>query len=270
MSTSGLSGLDHATCSQFRGVLCDLDDTLTWHGKLVPDAFLSLRRLQEAGLRVVVVTGRPGGWVDAIARLWPVDGVVGENGGLWFYLDDHGHMVRRYVQDAGTRAENRKRLDQLGVEILAAVPGTGLASDQSYRDLDLAIDFCEDVPELDLGAIDRIVDVFTRAGARSKVSSIHVNGWFGEFDKLTGVSRFVEERWGEELAESREQWLYVGDSPNDEPMFAYFPWSVGVANVTRFLGRMSSHPRFVTAGNGGHGFAEVVGHVLTRRIAAQP
>lgn len=264
MSASGLSGLDRATCGQLRGVLCDLDDTLTWHGKLVPEAFLSLRALQRAGLRVIVVTGRPGGWVDAIARLWPVDGVVGENGGLWFYLDDQGHMVRRYVQDAETRAANRARLDQLGAEILAAVPGTGLASDQPYRDLDLAIDFCEDVPELEGPAIDRIVAAFTRAGARSKVSSIHVNGWFGEFDKLTGVSRFVGERWGEDLEQSRERWLYVGDSPNDEPMFAFFPWSVGVANVTRFLGRMASHPRFVAAGSGGHGFAEVVNHLLAR------
>lgn len=260
-----LTALDAGTSRRIRGVLCDLDDTLTWRGKLVPEAFLSLRSLQDAGLKVVVVTGRPGGWVDAIARLWPVDGVVGENGGLWFYLDAAGHMVRRYIQDPATRAANRARLDRLAGEILAAVPGTGLASDQPYRDLDLAIDFCEDVPELDGAAVDAIVDRFARAGAQSKVSSIHVNGWFGDFDKLTGVARFAAERWGDDLAAERDQWLYVGDSPNDEPMFAYFPLSVGVANVSRFLARMKSHPRYVTQGSGGHGFAEIVAHLLGGR-----
>jgi HAD superfamily hydrolase (TIGR01484 family) len=260
-----LTALDPSTCRGLRGVLCDLDDTLTWHGKLVPEAFLALRALQGAGLKVVVVTGRPGGWVDAIARLWPVDGVVGENGGLWFHLDEHGRMVRRFAQDPTTRAANRARLDALAGRILAAVPGTALASDQPYRDLDLAIDFCEDVPELDAASVDAIVAQFTAAGARSKVSSIHVNGWYGDFDKLTGVGRFVAERWAVDLTTERDRWLYVGDSPNDEPMFQAFPVSVGVANVTRFLGRMASHPAFLTAGVGGEGFAELAHHLLAGR-----
>jgi hydroxymethylpyrimidine pyrophosphatase-like HAD family hydrolase len=147
------------------------------------------------------------------------------------------------------------------------VPGTGLASDQPYRDLDLAIDFREDVPELDLPAIDAIAERFSAAGAQSKVSSIHVNGWFGDFDKLAGVRQFVDERWSVRLDDERERWLYVGDSPNDEPMFAFFPLSVGVANVARFLPRMSAPPAFLADGNGGHGFAEIARHVLRARAA---
>jgi HAD superfamily hydrolase (TIGR01484 family) len=259
-----LDALDRDTCRRIQGVFTDIDDTLSWEGKLVPAAFLGLERLQEAGIRVVPVTGRPGGWVDHLARMWPVDGVVGENGGLWFWLQD-GRMVRRFAQDPETRRRNRERLDDVAGRIVARVAGSALASDQAYRDLDLAIDFREDVPELPAAAIDAIVGEFRAVGATCKVSSIHVNGWYGDFDKLAGCRAFARERWGIDLDAERDRWLYIGDSPNDEPMFAFFPLSVGVANVARFLDRMQDRPAFVTAGVGGHGFAELVDHVLSWR-----
>ena len=259
-----VEALDAATCRGLVGVFCDIDDTLTLHGELVPEAFLALHALREAGLRVVPVTGRPGGWVDHLARMWPVDGVVGENGGLWFYRSE-GSMVRSYLQSAPERQANRVRLDALAHRILEAVPGTALASDQSYRDLDLAIDFCEDVPALGDEAIDRIVACFHDVGATCKVSSIHVNGWFGRFDKLTGCRAFVRERWGEDLDADAGRWAYVGDSANDEPMFAAFPVSIGVANVRRFLPRMTAWPRHVCASEGGVGFAEFAKHVQQHR-----
>ena len=242
-------------------MFCDIDDTLTHHGRLVPAAFDALARLQAAGLRVVPITGRPGGWVDHIARMWPVDGVVGENGGLWFWMQD-GRLERRFLQDAETRSANRARLTALGERILSAVPGTALASDQPYRDLDLAVDFCEDVPPLGEDAIDAIVQEFEQAGATCKVSSIHVNGWYGDFDKLTGIRRLLRDLWDEDLDEVIGDYAFFGDSANDEPMFGAFPLSIGVANVADFLHRMEAHPKWVTAGEGGHGFAEGVDQLL--------
>jgi HAD superfamily hydrolase (TIGR01484 family) len=253
---------EHA--KRLTGVLCDIDDTLTHHGRLVPEAFLALARLQAAGLKVVPVTGRPGGWVDQIARIWPVDGVVGENGGLWFLMQS-GKLVRRFVQSAEVRRENRARLDALAGSILAAVPGTALASDQPYRELDLAIDFCEDVPPLGDAAIDQIVAAFEAAGATCKVSSIHVNGWFGAFDKLEGCRRMLHEAFGANLDDERDRWAFFGDSANDEPMFRFFPCSVGVANVRRFLPRMAHGPTWITEAEGGLGFAEAVDHLLALR-----
>ena len=243
------------------GVFCDIDDTLTWQGRLVPAAFSAMDSLQRAGLRVVPVTGRPAGWADPIARQWPVDAVVAENGGLWSYFQD-GRLVTKYVQDAATRRTNRARLDDLATTILADVPGTALASDQAYRALDLAIDFCEDVPALPRAAVDRIVACFEAAGATAKVSSIHVNGWFGEFDKRTGCQRLAQTLWGIDPFEAPERWLFVGDSANDAPMFEAFPTSVGVANVADFLDRMDAWPSFQTQQPGGHGFAEMVDHLL--------
>ncbi len=247
-----------------RGVFCDIDDTLTVDGEIVPDAFLALHRLRDAGLHVVPITGRPGGWVDHIARMWPVDGVVGENGGLWFYRRD-GRMIRSYAQSADVRARNRARLDALAASILEAVPGTALASDQSYRDLDLAIDFCEDVPALPRADVLRIVDAFEEAGATCKVSSIHVNGWYGAFDKLSGCRAFLAERFDADLDDETERWAFVGDSANDEPMFAHFPLSVGVANVRDQLELMEAWPRHIARGEGGHGFAEFAQRALQLR-----
>ena len=246
-----LGGLD--------GVLCDIDDTLTWEGRLVPDALAALARAQDAGLRVVPVTGRPAGWVDHIARMWPVDGVIGENGGLWFWMGE-GRLQRRFLQTAAERTTNRARLEDLAAEILAAVPGTALASDQPYREADLAIDFCEDVPPLGDDAIDANVAAIHGAGATCKVSSIHVNGWFGDFDKLEGFRRFHRDRWGGDPDPGR--WAYFGDSANDEPMFAAFPLSVGVANVARFLPRMKAWPTWVTKAPGGAGFVEGLDTIL--------
>ncbi len=262
MSLAPLDRLPRLACRDLVGILCDVDDTLTWEGELVPAAFLAMHRARAAGLRVVPVTGRPGGWVDHLARMWPVDGVVGENGGLWFWTGG-GRMHRRFAQDALTRADNRRRLDALAVDILAAVPGAALASDQPYRDLDLAIDFCEDVPRLSDSEIDRIAAMFTAAGATCKVSSIHVNGWYGAFDKLAGCRAFVADRYAEELDLAR--WAFFGDSANDEPMFAAFPLSIGVANVRAFLPRMTHWPAFATSAPGGEGFAEGVDALLTAR-----
>lgn len=251
-------------CARLQGVLCDIDDTLTWEGKLVPEAFLALRDLREAGLKVVPVTGRPGGWVDQIARMWPVDGVVGENGGLWFWLDEaRGSMVRRFAQDEDTRRRNRERLDDLASRILLRVPGSKLASDQSYRDLDLAVDFCEDVDPLPESAIDTIVSEFRAAGATCKVSSIHVNGWFGRYDKLGMTRTLLAEAFGIDLDARRGDFVFAGDSPNDAPMFAFFPLAVGMANVRAFLDRIPTPPAYVTTAESGAGFVELAEFLLT-------
>ncbi len=241
------------------GILCDIDDTLTWHGRLVPAAFAALAEAHARGLHVVPVTGRPYGWADHIARMWPVDGVVAENGGLWCWMTET-RLARGFVQTAEVRIRNRARLDQLAAHILQAVPGTALASDQAFRALDLAIDFCEDVPSLPRSAIERIVAEFEAVGATCKVSSIHVNGWFGRFDKLAGFRRFHADRYGG--APDLSRWLYFGDSANDAPMFEAFPMSVGVANVADFLDRMDAWPSHITAKPGGHGFAEAMAHLF--------
>ncbi len=262
--TRPLTALSPQDCRGITGIFSDLDDTITHDGRIVPEAFMALHEAREAGLRTVLITGRPAGWVDHLARMWPVDGVVGENGGLWFWHDGT-KLQRRFLQPASERAANQRKLAELARSIPLAVPGCALSVDQPYRELDLAIDFCEDVPALGDDAIDAIVAAFEAAGATCKVSSIHVNGWFGAFDKLEGCRRFLAERWGERLEDAKPRWAYFGDSANDEPMYAYFPHGIGVANIVDFLPRMEAHPGYITAAPGGHGFAEGLRHILKHR-----
>jgi HAD superfamily hydrolase (TIGR01484 family) len=244
-----------------RAVLLDLDDTLTTEGRLTAQAYAALERLHRAGKRVVPVTGRPAGWCDHIARMWPVDAVVGENGAFYFFLDG-GRLQRRYADPADERREKRRRLEQLAGEILRQMPGAALAADQPYRETDLAIDYCEDVPPLPLEQAERIAALMRAAGLTAKVSSIHVNGWFGEYDKLTMTRRLFAERFALDLQAANRSIVYVGDSPNDAPMFAFFENSVGVANVRRFAGRLAAEPKFVTREGAGAGFAELVERLL--------
>jgi HAD superfamily hydrolase (TIGR01484 family) len=247
-----------------RFVLADIDDTLTAHGRLPAVAYAAMERLQLAGKKMIPITGRPAGWCDHIARMWPVDGIVGENGAFYFFYDkQQKKMKRRYVKSEKQRLADRKKLDQLKIEILEKIPGCRVASDQAYREADLAIDFCEDVPALPMEEVERIVSCFENAGAHAKISSIHVNGWFGTYDKLTMTKQFFEEVFRKNLEDVSAEVIFIGDSPNDAPMFAYFPNSVGVANVLEYEARLVSKPAWVTRQAGGYGFAEMVDQLLS-------
>jgi HAD superfamily hydrolase (TIGR01484 family) len=215
---------------------------------------------------VVPVTGRPAGWCDHIARMWPVDAVVGENGAFWFRYDERQRkLVKRYVIGAEERARRDARLQAIGERILREVQGAAIASDQPYREADLAIDFCEDVAPLDRAAVARIVSIMEGEGLTAKVSSIHVNGWFGGYDKLSTARLMMREEFAIDLDASREQFVFAGDSPNDQPMFAYFPNAVGVANVREMADLITDLPAWVTPSAGGAGFAELAQAILAER-----
>ena len=261
-----LSGFSASARAGVRYVLTDIDDTLTLEGRLVPEAFVAMARLQAAGIRVVPITGRPAGWCDHIARMWPVEGVVGENGAMYFHYDTGARrMVRRYWKEDAQRAVDRRKLDELAQRIPREVPGAKVASDQAYREADLAIDFCEDVPPLPREAVLRIVALFEEAGAVAKISSIHVNGWFGDYDKLAMTRRFFSEVFSEDLEALGEAVVFCGDSPNDAPMFAAFHHGVGVANIMAFRELLDAEPRWVTPSPGGLGFAELAEALLEAR-----
>jgi HAD superfamily hydrolase (TIGR01484 family) len=245
-----------------RAVLVDIDDTITTAGKLTALAYDALERLQRAAVRVVPVTGRPAGWCDHIARMWPVDAVVGENGAFYFFYSGN-RLHKRFHDNEKNRAEKRARLNAIAAQILAAVPGCALASDQPYRETDLAIDYCEDVPPLPLEAAQRIAALMRQCGLTAKVSSIHVNGWFGQYDKLATSRRLFAERFGLDLGAANREVVFAGDSPNDAPMFAFFQKSVGVANVRRFESFLSEKPKYVTRAASGAGFRELVDHLLS-------
>ena len=250
-----------------RVVLTDIDDTLSTHGRLTAQAYGAMERLRAAGRHVIPITGRSAGWCDHIARMWPVDAVVGENGALYMRYDKaRRRLIRRFVDDEPTRRAHRERLAAIAAKIVAAVPGCAPASDQLYRETDLAIDFCEDVAALPRAAVERIVALMQAEGMTAKVSSIHVNGWFGSYDKLVMTRVLLAEVFGTDLDAEREHFVFVGDSPNDAPMFAFFPHAVGVANVRDFADRIATLPAYVTQAAAGAGFAELADLLLGESV----
>lgn len=239
----------------------DIDDTLTNEGQLGPQAYQALWSLNDAGIHVIPVTGRPAGWCEMMARQWPVQGVIGENGG--FYFRYHQKVMKRdFFFDANTQAENRKKLDLLQKKILKEVPGCALASDQFCRLMDLAIDFCEDVPALTESSIQKIVDLFHHEGAIAKVSSIHVNGWFGKYDKLSMALRFLKQEFSVDEKHAVKVSAFVGDSPNDEPMFQFFSNSFAVANFRKYADQVKYPPTYIAELDGGLGFSEIADQIL--------
>ena len=262
-----LRDMDDRALAECSVVLTDIDDTLTTDGRLSAAAYAALERLSLAGLAVVPITGRPAGWCDMIARFWPVAGVVGENGAFYFaYVRAARTMRKRFFASEAERRDNRARLGVLCEKILREVPGAAIASDQLYREADLAIDYCEDVPALPPREVRRILDIFAAAGATAKLSSIHVNGWFGDYDKLSMTRLFASDILNLDIDSENARVIFVGDSPNDGPMFGFFAHSCGVANVERFDPETFKPPRFVADRRGGNGFVQIADRILSARL----
>ena len=256
-----------AQFKRLKGVFTDVDDTLTSDGHLTTAAYGSLQALVEAGLRVVPVTGGPAGWCDHMARAWGVDAVIGESGAFYFHRDaTTGKLGKRFWFDEEEKRSRRQMMKGAREALLTDLPGVRLSSDQGYRELDLAIELCNargtPLPQ-DLH--DHIMAVLRRRGMTTRKSSIHINAYFGDYDKLSMAKLMVKELWGEDLDATRDDWLFIGDSVNDAGMFEFFPLAVGVANVREALDQLPKAPAYVTAGEGGTGFAELVGLLLAAR-----
>ncbi len=258
-----ISDMPVTVARSVRVVLCDIDDTITTDGKLPGEAYQALEDLSDAGLAVAPITGRPAGWCDMIARFWPVCGVVGENGAFYFAYDaSERRMKRAYHHSLEGYLKDEHRFDRIRRRVADEVPGAAVSADQPYRLADLAIDFCEDVVPLAMADVERIRAIFEEEGAVAKVSSIHVNGWFGDYDKLSMTRRFAADMLGHDIDSSNHQFVFVGDSPNDVPMFRFFENACGVANVREFQEHMDATPAWIAESAGGAGFREIADHLL--------
>ena len=261
------------------GVFTDIDDTLTTDGAITSDALEALGKLKAAGLHVVAITGRPVGGSEPFAGSWPVDAIVAENGAvalrraaaedlneigtqrLW---DKRWQLSKSYQQAPAVRQRNFARMQEVLAQIETEVPGARRATDSAGRETDIAIDHSE-FTHLPQEAIDHAVHIMREAGMNATVSSIHINGWFGDHNKLEGARWIVRELWGRDLDAEMDRWVYVGDSTNDQLMFQHFAHSVGVANVARFVPQLQHLPRYITQGERGAGFAEVAKAILQGR-----
>jgi HAD superfamily hydrolase (TIGR01484 family) len=260
--------ISKAEAAGLRFVLMDIDDTLTKEGKLLAASYAALWKLREAGLRVIPVTGRPAGWCDLIAREWPVDGVVGENGALVFWEEPQPRSLPVLKAEYHPNAVGNKHpvLEQIKQQAMEEISGLRVAKDQFARLFDVALDFAEEEPVLPLEVAEQVKAIAVAAGAMAKVSSIHVNIWMGAYDKLSMAEHFLERRFGWKQGFEDHQVVFVGDSPNDEPMFARFPLACAVANIRRYTHLIHHFPAFIASKECGEGFAEIVETILDKRL----
>lgn len=250
-----LSTADEKTLKKITAVCLDIDDTLSTDGKLTREAYESLWMLKDAGFMVIPVTGRPAGWCDHIVRFWPVDGVVGENGAFVFFMKN-GKRVRHDLLPPDEVHQVKLKLLKLREELLSEFPEIEFASDQAYREYDLAIDIKEDVPAWSDERVQELLSFCKSKGAQAKLSSIHVNVWFGQYTKQDAVGGLMEEAFLPFPVPPKEEWIYIGDSPNDEPAFQFFDQSVGVANLLDFGDVLKHRPTWITDHRSGSGFRE--------------
>ena len=260
---------------QLLGVLTDIDDTLSTEGEVPAQVVQALAALRAAGLHVIPVTGRPVGWSVPFAQAWPVDAIVAENGAVALLPAEEnkgqigserlpskrGQLSKIYQQGAAVRSANFVRMQQVLARIEAVVPGARRATDSAGRETDIAIDHSE-FTQLPQAQMDQCVQLMRAAGMSATVSSIHINGWFGAHNKWEGARWIVRTLFGRVLEDETDRWVYVGDSTNDQVMFQHLPHSVGVANIARFVPQLQYLPRYVTEGERGAGFAEMVHHLL--------
>jgi HAD superfamily hydrolase (TIGR01484 family) len=255
--------LDPAACRALAGVVFDVDDTVTRSGTLEEAAYSALFRLREAGLKLVAVTGRPLGFAELMARMWPIDLAVGENGAGYVRLTAAGLQTGFYASPE-VRAEHAAALEQLRERVAVEAPWA-LGTDDSWaRRCDLTWDVGERV-QLEAAKIEVLRTLIEGSGARCVVSSVHAHAMFGDYDKAIGVVRAAEAALGERVDRAAERWLFIGDSGNDAAAFAYFPLSAGVANVREHLARLPIPPRYVSEADRGRGFAEIAAVITEQR-----
>ena len=256
-----LAELPPARLGKLRGVLTDIDDTLTAGGQIEPAALAALQALAAAGVPVIAITGRPAGWSEPFALAWPVAAIVAENGAVM--LRRRGGLLQvDHVADVATRAANSLRLQACAQAVLQQVPGAVLAQDSAGRLTDIAIDHSE-FSNLPPERIAEVVALMQAHGLTATVSSIHINGWIGQHGKPSGARWAVTSALG--LPFAADDWVYVGDSTNDQAMFELMPLSVGVANIARFVPLLQTLPAYLTRAERGAGFAELAAALLAAR-----
>jgi HAD superfamily hydrolase (TIGR01484 family) len=259
--------------SNIIGVFTDIDDTLTTHGEISADALQALTDLKAAGLHVIAITGRPVGWSEPFAQSWPVDALVAENGAVALVNGKNTQknskisiqpaylllkqLSKVYQTDAETRAKNQIRMQQVAKLVTSQIPSIEVSKDGAGRETDLAFDYNE-FANVSPQTVQQVVDLLKAQGMETSVSSIHIHGCFGHFDKWSGAEWIVRELFQRELANELDKWVFVGDSGNDQAMFQHFTHSVGVANIRRFEAQLTHLPRYITPSERGAGFAEVV------------
>lgn len=253
--------------SRIRGVLTDIDDTLTEQGRLTPEVLAALARLRNAGIKLIAVTGRPTYWALPLLRLCSLDAVIAENGASAFWLNEKGIQQSLFYADASTRHEHRRALDAFALQLQRRFAHIAVADDAPQRVGDLAFDIGENIAPLPVQQVEEVLAFIRAHGFHATASSIHAHASVELFSKQKMSERVLAQVIGVDDASARQTYVFVGDSGNDAPMFAHYPYSVGVANVAHHLPRLPTPPAYMAQRGFGAGFVEVADAILESKAS---
>ena len=246
-----------------KALFCDLDGTMSTGGRVEASTYKALEQLGEARIPVILVTGRPAGWAQCMATMAPLAAVVAENGGVTFLRSESGiGHDKIYGVPAASLPEWRRRMQVAAVDVMREIPEVRLSADSKYREVDLALDWNEEV-QLSREQAEQAVLMLRQRGFGAVRSSVHVNFGPPTFDKLSACKIVIAKVLGGDDADLGP-YVYVGDALNDAPMFEGFERSIGVANVRRWWDELAHKPKFVTESEEGAGLREVVNHILAQ------
>jgi hypothetical protein len=243
-----------------RALFSDVDGTMTTGERIEASTYEALEQLGASGTPVIMVTGRPAGWGQAFMKMLPVLAVVTENGGVTF-VREGSRQHKLYGVPQASLPEWRRRMNDAAVDVMSQVPGARLSSDSKYREVDLAIDWNEEVslPQEDA---EVVVHMLRKAGFTAVRSSVHVNFGPPHFDKLSACMTLVRQVFGGDV-DDLSPYVFVGDALNDAPMFGGFPSSVGVANIKTWWDELTEKPAYLTELPEGAGLRELIAHLMS-------
>ncbi|MEL6114850.1 HAD-IIB family hydrolase [Photobacterium sp. SP02] len=260
-----LSELNPERLKEIEWLLTDVDDTLTWQGRLPPEALIALAELERAGVKVVAVTGACAGWCDQMAKMWPLHGVIGENGAFWMRKDTTGFNTT-FSRPAQTMINEQRALQESIAGILADYPDVEFSQDQTFRYCDVAVNIAQNrtpvAPSATMEILNRIVNLNIESKpVNATLSSIHINAWVGNHSKRTSGEAYIRQ-FNEGDLPNLDRVTYVGDSLNDEGMFGWLPLTFAVNNIRPLLTKLNHQPSFLTQENGGFGFAQLASLIV--------
>lgn len=240
-----------------RLVATDMDGTLTQLGKFTPALLQALEDLATAGIEVLIVTGRSGGWVSGLVTYLPVAGAIAENGGIFYVNQSKPGVALTSILDI---AAHRQQLAATFAQLQSEFPEIRESADNRFR----ITDWTFDVQGLEPAQLQRLGFLCQQLGWSFTYSNVQCHIKPLRQDKAAGLLQVLREFFPQYTP---EQVLTVGDSPNDETLFdpSYFPVSVGVANVLDYVSQLTHQPAYVTTAAEGEGFCELARYLLDQK-----
>lgn len=273
-----------------RYLFADVDDTFTIRGGIHPAVLDAATRAAQAGLEVILNTGRPAGYgATLLAYLPMVSGVIVENGGAW--LDRHSAAAHSPDHSNPAKSEEhalhffrpsapdlRDRLAALKTRVAQRLGRSFCTTaDNQYRVSDYTV--VRDLPGGAEGAallsqLARLVAEESEQQGQLLASSIHIHFMLDGAErrsKAEGAAAFLARRGIPDAHRELAQYaVSVGDSANDASLFApgRFALSVGVRNIERYLPELGDAlPQHITTHSEGFGLCELIDDLLTGRLS---